>query len=257
MTAQMARSMISAEFLKLRRRRGIFWWSLVLTSGAMVVAYTTLLILHANNPGKYGPAGGLEIYGHVIEVLLGLGGVASIMIGASAGAGDLSAGVFRDLASTGRSRVSLFLVRVPGALMLQLPIVLGAFALATIGCFAFAGGLPTPDAGLIAHYAGWLLASTVLDLILAIGLSSLLGSRATTIGVLLAWEMIGAPLLSQFGFLGNLRDGLNQTAINQLQPAGTRPLELTMPITAAITVLVVWVAVAIAAGAWRTSTIDA
>jgi hypothetical protein len=255
MTAHMARSMVSAEFLKLRKRRGILWWSLVLTSGAMVAAFTTLLILHLNDPGKYGPAGGVHNFTHAMAALIGLGGVASIMIGASAGAGDLGAGVFRDMAASGRSRISLFLVRVPGALLLQLPLILGAFTIGTVASIVLAGSSPVPDASLIAQYGGWVLAGTVLELILAIGLSSLLGSRATTIGVLLAWELIGARLIQQFSFLGNVRDGLNSTAIDNLKPGGSELLP--MSVAAAVIVVLCWAAAAIALGAWRTQTIDA
>lgn len=258
MDAHMVRSMISAEFLKLRRRRALFWWSLVLTSGIVVAAYTTMLILHGAHPEIHGPAGGVDNYGRVVAALIAFGGVASIMIGATAGGGDVTAGVFRDLAATGRSRASLFLVRLPGALMLQLPLVLTAFALATAGCFAFASGQPTPDAGLIARFAVWLLAGTVLDLILALGLSSLISSRATTVGILLAWEAIAVHLLASMSFLGGVRDLLNSTALDQLQPPGVeRGILLTMPLGAAIAVLAGWAAAAIGLGVWRTSTIDA
>jgi hypothetical protein len=255
MTAHMARSMVSAEFLKLRRRRGILWWSLLLTSGAMVAAFTTLVILHLNDPGHYGPAGGARNFTHAMEALIGLGGVASIMIGASAGAGDLGAGVFRDMASSGRSRITLFLVRVPGALLLQLPLILGAVAIAAVASIVLAGGEPVPTATLIAQYGGWVLAGTVLELILAIGLSSLLGTRATTIGVLLAWELIGARLLQSFTFLGDVRKALNSTAIDNLRPGGS--VLVPMSVVAAIIVAVCWALVALAAGAWRTRTIDA
>ncbi len=255
MTAQMARSMISAEFLKLRRRRGVFWWSLVLACGSMVVGYAVMVGLHIGNPGKYGPAGGADNFGQSIEALAGLAGIASIMIGATAGAGDLGAGVFRDMVTTGRSRLSLFLVRVPGALMLQVPMVLGGFAIATIGSFVFAGGLPTPDAGLIVHYALWLLASTAFDLVLALAVAALLGSRATTVGVVLGWEVIGSRLLQSFGFLGNIRDALNVTAMDQLRPGGERVV--SMPVAVALVVLAVWVVALLTAGAWRTRTIDA
>jgi len=255
MTAHIARSMISADFLKLRRRRALFWWSLILTCGAMVAAFVTLVTLHLNDPARYGPAGGVKNFTGAVEALIGLAGVASIMIGATAGSGDLGAGVFRDLVSTGRSRAALFLVRVPGALLLQLPLVLASFAIVTVASIALAGGLPTPDAGLIAHEGAWLLASTVLDLVLAIGVASLIGSRATTIGVLLAWETIASHLLQHFSFLGNLRDALNSTALDQLNPNGVRVL--TMPLAAAVAVLVCWVAAAIAIGAWRTHTVDA
>jgi hypothetical protein len=256
MNTQMVRSMISAEFLKLRRRRALFWWSLVLTSGVVIAAYTTMLILHASDAVKYGPAGGLSNYGDLVQALTAFCGVASIMIGATAGGGDLGAGVFRDMASTGRSRFSLFLVRVPGALLLQLPLVLGAFALATIGAFAFAAGTPTPDAGLVVHYGVWLLAGAILDLVLGIALASLIGSRATTVGILLAWEAIAVHILAHLSFLGGVRDVLNSTALDQLRPGGGQEI-LSMPLAAAVVVLIGWVVVALAAGAWRTHTIDA
>ena len=198
MTANMARSMISAEFLKLRRRRGIFWWSLVLTSGTMVAAFTTLVILHLNDPGHYGPAGGVKNFTGSMEALIGLGGVASIVL---------------------------------------------------------AGSDPVPSATLIAQYGGWVLAGTVLELILAIGLASVLGTRATTIGVLLAWELIGARLLQHFSFLGDVRKALNSTAIDSLKPGG--PDLLPMSVAAAIAVVVCWAIDALAAGAFRTRTIDA
>ena len=49
--------LVSAEFLKLRKRRGLVISGLALTVLPMVVAYTILLIVHAANPAKHGPAG--------------------------------------------------------------------------------------------------------------------------------------------------------------------------------------------------------
>src|SRR5438552_14078673 len=46
--------------------------------------------------------------------------VAAVLIGATAGAGDLG-GFFRNLVVTGRPRWSLFAARVPGGLALLLP----------------------------------------------------------------------------------------------------------------------------------------
>ena len=45
-----------------------------------------------------------------------LAAVAGAIVGATAGGADIEAGVFRDLAATGRSRTALFFARVPGAL---------------------------------------------------------------------------------------------------------------------------------------------
>ena len=57
------------------------------------------------------------------------GPLAAILIGVEAGAGDASAGVFRDLVATGRSRLALFASRVPAALALCWLVVLIGYAL--------------------------------------------------------------------------------------------------------------------------------
>ena len=75
------------------------------------------VIEHASNPAHHGPAGGLHNYGRLLDLLgVFMGPVAAILIGAEAGAGDLAAGVFRDNVLTGRSRMALFLARIPAAL---------------------------------------------------------------------------------------------------------------------------------------------
>ena len=77
------------------------------------------------------------------------GPLAAIMIGTDAGAGDLAAGVFRDLVVTGRSRVALFAARVPAALGLCWLVMLVAYVVMVIGTYALASGTPTPGAALV------------------------------------------------------------------------------------------------------------
>ena len=60
---------------------------------------------------KYDPAGGIDNFTGSIELLTQIGVVAAILIGATAGAGDRGAGVFRELVVTGRSRLALFAAR--------------------------------------------------------------------------------------------------------------------------------------------------
>ena len=110
--------LVSAELLKLRKRRGLVLSGLALTVLPMIVAYTVLLIVHAANPAKHGPAGGLQNLSDSMDVLTTLSGIAAILIGATLGAGDLSSGVFRELVVTGRSRLALFAARIPAGLAL-------------------------------------------------------------------------------------------------------------------------------------------
>jgi hypothetical protein len=105
--------LIDAEFLKLRKRWGLLAWSLLLTVGAVLVQYLTLVLLHANDPAQHGPAGGLDHLSGTASTLVTLAPVAGVLIGAAAGAGDLEAGLFRELVVTGRSRLALFAARVP------------------------------------------------------------------------------------------------------------------------------------------------
>ena len=106
--------LVRAEVLKLRKRRGLVAITACLTVGAALVTCGILAILHWANPAHHGPAGGVVNLGHGLFVLGILGAVAATLVGATAGAGDLNAGIFRELVATGRSRRALFRARIPG-----------------------------------------------------------------------------------------------------------------------------------------------
>ena len=79
-----------------------------------------------------------------------------------------------------------------------------------------------------------------------------LGSRGTSIGILLAWQLAAAPMLLS---TGKLDDVLPNAALASLQPEETQIV--TTSALEAIVVLVTWTLVPLAAGAWRTRTADA
>ena len=252
--------LISAEILKLRKRRGLLWSSIALVIGPQLVAYTVLAALHATDPAKYDPAGGVDNLTGGIDVLLTLGLVAAIMMGATAGAGDLNAGVFRELVVTGRSRIQLFLVRVPGGLALLLPLAAISFAGSAIASVLLAGDLEAPSTSLLVKAGLWALLAFTLQFALALGVASLVGSRSITIGVVLAWQLVLAPLLLAFSKLGMARELLPNAAFDRLAPgsfAGGGGSDLTMSVAAAVAVLLGWLLVPLVVGAWRTATRDA
>ena len=254
--------LVSAEILKLRKRRGLVALTAVTTIGVILVTYGVLIILHAVNAAHYGPAGGVDHLGTGIGVLSGLAGVAATIVGATAGAGDLGANVFRELVVTGRPRQTLFNARIPGGALFLLPFVAVAFALIAVASVAFAGSLPAPSAGLLAQSGAYVLVPIAFGYALALGLGSLLGSRSTTIGVLLAWWLAVSPLLMAIGFLGAAREALPSVAIDRFIPgelAGAlKPdNEPSISVAAAVATLVVWTVVALAIGSWRTRTRDA
>jgi len=251
--------LVSAEFLKLRRRRGLVGAGLALTVLPMVVAYTILLIIHAANPAKHGPAGGLQNFTDSMDVLTTLSGIAAVLIGTTLGASDLSSGVFRELVVTGRSRLALFGARLPAGLAFLWAFVGAGFAATATASVAFAGSLHAPGAALLVETAAWLALVTALSLVLALGVSSVLGSRGTTIGIVIGWQIVAAPLLLQIKTLGSLREGLLGAAIEGVEPGAlfTGPAHVAMSITAAVGVIVAWTVVPLAVGAWRTATRDA
>jgi hypothetical protein len=251
--------LVSAELLKLRKRRGLVISTLALAVVPMIIGYTVLLSIHAANPAKHGPAGGLENLSGSMDILVQFSIVAAILVGATLGAGDLGSGVFRELVVTGRSRLALFAARIPAGLALLLPIVGAGFAITAAGSTVFAGSLDAPSATLLLGSAAWLALVTALSLVLALGVSSALGSRGTTIGIVLGWQIVGAPVLLQIKALGSFREGLLGAATEQLQPAALFEGNATVPMSLAAAVLVVagWTLVPLALGAWRTCTRDA
>ena len=136
-----ARQMIGAEILKLRRNRGVMALALLLTVGVIVLMFGCRDPARVERPPeragrRLGASPGVRVLG----VFFGM--LAAVLIGVEAGTADLSSGVFRDLVATGRSRLALFLVRVPAAVIVTFAVNLTAFAVALVLSFALSGGPP-------------------------------------------------------------------------------------------------------------------
>lgn len=260
MTA-IALRMSGADFLKLRRRRWLVLLSLFLTLGILAIIYLVTVIQHGSDPSEHGPAGGSKNFKDGLAVLaLFFGPLAAILIGIEAGTGDASAGVFRDLVVTGRSRVALFAARVPAALALCWAVMIAGFALLVAGTFVFADTLPTPSTAEILNGLGFTLLGTGVLCVIAVGFASFTTSRAGAIVTLIAWQIVASPLLASITSFGTARRALLSQAIAHFSPVsieGRHGSTVTMPQGTAILVLVAWVAVFLALGAWRTRTMDA
>jgi hypothetical protein len=252
--------LVRAEVLKLRKRRGLVATVSAMTIGAAIVLYGVLVSLHAANPGHHGPAGGVTNLAHGVFILGALGTVAAIIVGASTGADDLNSGVFRELVVTGRSRWSLFWARIPGGLFFLLPFVAVAYTLAASASVGFAGSLAAPSTTLLVESGLFLLGEVAFGFVLALGLASLLGSRAQTIGILLAFRLALTPLILSISFLGSSREAIFGAAFDRISPHAIldsgRP-QVGMSLLAAIVVLALWTGIALAVGGWRTATRDA
>lgn len=251
--------LFNAEFLKLHKRRGLVGAVAALTILPMVIAYVVLLSMHANDSVAHGPAGGLDNFTSSMDLLTTLTVVAAVLVGATLGTGDLSAGVFRELVVTGRSRLALFAVRVPAGLALLLPLAALGFAVTAGASLAFSGSLPQPSGTLLWESAAWLALTTSIALAISLGIASLVSSRGTSIGVLLAWQLAAMPVLMQIKALGWFRELLFYAAATRIEPGaliGDGP-DVPMSLAAAMAVLFAWTVIPLALGAWRTMTRDA
>jgi hypothetical protein len=248
--------LISAEVLKLVRRRGLMTWSLLLTVGSVLIAEIIVATLHAVNPAHHGPAGGATNLEHYVFLASGLGNVAAILIGATAGTQDVSSGVFRDLVVTGRKRSTLFRVRAPGALIVFLPMLAVSLGLAIAGSFVFAGNLPNPSATTILDFIEYSVAITVIDVIIAVGLAAFASSRVV-VGVMIAWNAIVGPLLLQISALGSARKAIDVAAAQHFTPPNVDTSKIAMSTVTALLVLVIWAAVFTNVGRWWTVRRDA
>lgn len=257
MTVSIARGMIAAEILKLRRNRSLMALALLLTVGAVLLFFGYNAIEHASDPTKYGPAGGSDRFSRAVGVLgLYFGALAAILIGGEAGTADISSGVFRDLVATGRSRLALFSVRAPAALAVTLVFTITAFLVSVGATFLFAGSLPTPSAGVLLQSAAWILLSNAILVSLAVAVGSITGSRALTLTAVIGWQTIATQLILNVSSLGSVRDALLNPALGQLDPVQP-PTSLTMTTVVAVCVVVAWAVIPAVLGAWRTVRQDA
>jgi hypothetical protein len=257
--------MIAADILKLRRHRSTMATAAVLSIGITILYLAVVVTRHNGQlPGTKTLADGTSLMG------LYFGSFAAILIGTEAGTIDSASGVFRDLAATGRSRTTLFLTRVPAAVLVALVFTMSGFLLTVAAAFAFRGSAPAPGIGLVLGSAGWVVLATAVVTTLAVSVGSFTGSRAITLTAIIGWETIATGILYLAAFLGAARDLVLMIALCRLLPVqavGTRAnpgssntltnFKLPMPVVAAVLVILAWVVIPAIAGAWRTRTRDA
>ena len=231
----------------------------------LVVFFIVKAAQHSSSPAQNSPAGGIGGYHDALRMLaVFFGPLAAIMIGTDGGAGDIAAGVFRDLVVTGRSRLALFATRVPGALALCWLVVIAGYLLAVIGTYAFAAGTPTPERALLLNGLGFTLLSTGVICVVAVGFCRLTTSRPAALTVLIGWQLVASRILENISSLGSSRKLILSQAVAHFSPVslgdggrGPGKVVVTMSTGTAVLVIAGWIVVILALGAWRTRTMDA
>ena len=128
-------AMIATRFMELRKRRGLMVALVVVNIGIPAVFLTIRLLAHAFAPHSYGPAGGYAIFSTLVAgVLFIFGFIVAATLGCTAGSVDLTEGMFRHLVVTGRSRLALYLARIPAGLAIIVPLVAVGFTIVCAVC---------------------------------------------------------------------------------------------------------------------------
>ena len=127
--------MITTRFMELRKRRGLMIALIAVNIGIPVVFLSVRLITHAVDPKSYGPAGGYDIFTTlVLGFMYVFGFIVAAVVGCTAGSVDLTDGMFRHLVITGRSRMALYLARIPAGLAIVIAMVAVGYTIVCAVC---------------------------------------------------------------------------------------------------------------------------
>ena len=134
--------LITTKNLEIRKRRGLMITMLVLIVVPTVLVLGLRLLFHLIDSRTNGPAGAPDVFSQLTNLTAEFGFIAAAALGAAAGTTDLSDGVFRHLVITGRSRLALYLARIPAGLAVVVPLFALAF---TMTCLVTSyEGIPNP-----------------------------------------------------------------------------------------------------------------
>jgi hypothetical protein len=121
--------LIATKHLELRKRRGLMITVLVMIVAPTVLVLGLRLAFHLFDPAHYGPAGDPSVFSAITNLMAEFGFIVAAVVGAAAATTDLNDGVFRYLVITGRSRLALYLARIPAGLAILVPALAIAFTM--------------------------------------------------------------------------------------------------------------------------------
>jgi len=130
--------MITSRVMELRKRRGLMIALIVLNIGFPALFMLIRLLLHAFAPHANPPAGNDLIFKILVAGFLPtFGFIMAATVGCTAGSRDLTEGMFRHLVVTGRSRLALYLARLPAGLAIVVPMIaIGYTIVCAVSVFA-------------------------------------------------------------------------------------------------------------------------
>lgn len=218
---------IRTEVKKLTRRKGVMFFTLLGTIGVIVITFAILESYHLADPGKYTPPGGISGFNKIVIILSQITIIPASILGTTAGSQDMESGVIRDLIVTGRSRTSIFLLRLKGASLVWIFPVLVAYLIGLAAVYALAGGTTDPSLHLVVVGGIYCVGVSLVYVLTSTGLASLFGSRGPAIAIMIGWTFIIEAILVNVTALGPVREAFLTTAIAGLSPVagGARRLK--------------------------------
>ena len=127
--------MIATRIMELRKRRGLMIALIVMNIGLPALFLLIRLLAHAFAPYANPPAGGDIIFVVLVAGFLPtFGFIVAATVGCTAGSRDLTEGIFRHLVVTGRSRLALYLARIPAGLAIVVPLVAIGYTIVCAVC---------------------------------------------------------------------------------------------------------------------------
>jgi hypothetical protein len=268
---------VGADVLELRRRRILMTVTVLFTVGVPVIFYGIREITHLVDPAHYGAAGGVGAI-KLVTLMAEFGFILAVVLGASAGTDDLTDGMFRQFVVTGRSRMALYLARIPAGLSILLSLAAVGYTVVILAT-AFlntphAAGQSIPSAGQLASVLTecglWFALYLVIGFTVGLGLSVLMGQRTMPVVLLIVWQIILTPALADhvIPHFVNVQRLIVGVAMGQLQPAPLAGANIgvtggaaysvpAMPTWAMGAVIAGWIVGWLALGAWKMTTRDA
>ncbi len=218
--------MLRAEMKKLTRRKGVMAFTIIGTIGLIVLTFAILEIYHLSNPVKYTPIGGMSGFQKLVVILGSVTIIPASILGTTAGSQDMESGVIRDMIVTGRSRTTLYLLRLKSAAVVWLIPLVVAYLLGLAVVFGLAGGNPLPSTSLVIGGALFCIGVSLVYILISVGLASLFGTRGPAIAIMIGWTFVIESILVNVTALGPLREAFLTTAISGLSPISNQARRL-------------------------------
>ena len=237
--------MIRATLRTITGRRGSFYGGAAVVLAGVLIVIAVVIVIHVLRPGRNPSTGGQPLFDGGWAVVLLVGTVVAILIGALAGSYDAAQGTMRYLVMTGATRGRVYAARTIAVMLAVCLALLPSTALVAAGALALPHA--SSDAVALSDVGGfaWSIAlfAGVFALI-SMGIGTLMRSNGAAIAISLVFAVGFTPLLVLIEHVSQtLADLMLPNLLDRLTGADTGA---AIPVAALA--LLAWIGVFLAAG---------